>query len=205
MSHGVGTAALERVCDCSRLVRLRRPSGLRESLQGPGGARTAPLAHSEAGQLEVAAAVLKTPQAPPLGRAWTCSLALPVAARSLAGGWSRLQRAERCKPYGRGIRAPPLTRGCATPIDRCHLTVYLVINTVIGPSGRSRTPECPRWTMTSLSPDDPEAEPVSESSRHWAEQARYDLDTARAMFDAGRHLYPGLFILHSVSSGWLLH
>jgi HEPN domain-containing protein len=30
---------------------------------------------------------------------------------------------------------------------------------------------------------------VSESSRRWAEQARYDLDTARAMFDAGRYLY----------------
>ena len=90
-----------------------------------------------------------------------------------------------------GYQRLAVTRGCVTPIDRCHLTVYLVINAVIGPSGRSRTPEYPRWTMTSLPPDDPEAKPVSESSRHWAEQARYDLDTARAMFDSGRHLYPG--------------
>ena len=30
---------------------------------------------------------------------------------------------------------------------------------------------------------------MSASSQHWAEQARYDLDTARAMFDSGRHLY----------------
>jgi HEPN domain-containing protein len=27
------------------------------------------------------------------------------------------------------------------------------------------------------------------TSRQWAERARYDLDTARAMFEAGRYLY----------------
>ena len=30
---------------------------------------------------------------------------------------------------------------------------------------------------------------MSKSSKHWTEQARYDLDTARAMFNSGRHLY----------------
>jgi HEPN domain-containing protein len=30
---------------------------------------------------------------------------------------------------------------------------------------------------------------MSESSRHWAEQARYDLDTACSMFKAKRFLY----------------
>ena len=30
---------------------------------------------------------------------------------------------------------------------------------------------------------------MSASSSRWAEQARYDLDTARAMLDSGRHLY----------------
>ena len=28
-----------------------------------------------------------------------------------------------------------------------------------------------------------------DTSKQWAERARYDLDTARAMLDAGRHLY----------------
>jgi HEPN domain-containing protein len=30
---------------------------------------------------------------------------------------------------------------------------------------------------------------MSSASKHWTEQARYDLDTARAMFDSGRYLY----------------
>ncbi len=30
---------------------------------------------------------------------------------------------------------------------------------------------------------------MGTSSGHWAEQARYDLDTARAMLDSGRYLY----------------
>lgn len=30
---------------------------------------------------------------------------------------------------------------------------------------------------------------MEAAARHWAEQARYDLDTARAMFDPGRFLY----------------
>jgi hypothetical protein len=30
---------------------------------------------------------------------------------------------------------------------------------------------------------------VSTASERWMEQARYDLDTARAMFDSGRYLY----------------
>ena len=30
---------------------------------------------------------------------------------------------------------------------------------------------------------------MADASKQWADQARYDLDTARAMFDAGRYLY----------------
>lgn len=30
---------------------------------------------------------------------------------------------------------------------------------------------------------------MSESSKRWSELARYDLETARAMFESGRHLY----------------
>ncbi len=30
---------------------------------------------------------------------------------------------------------------------------------------------------------------MSSASQQWTEQARYDLDTARAMFDSGRYLY----------------
>lgn len=30
---------------------------------------------------------------------------------------------------------------------------------------------------------------MSSASQQWMEQARYDLDTARAMFDSGRYLY----------------
>jgi len=30
---------------------------------------------------------------------------------------------------------------------------------------------------------------MTSTSKHWMEQARYDLDTARAMFDSGRYLY----------------
>ena len=30
---------------------------------------------------------------------------------------------------------------------------------------------------------------MGTSSQHWAGQARYDIDTARAMFHSGRHLY----------------
>ncbi|MFH0809810.1 MAG: HEPN domain-containing protein [Pseudomonadota bacterium] len=30
---------------------------------------------------------------------------------------------------------------------------------------------------------------MRSSAMHWAEQARYDLDTAKAMFDSGRYLY----------------
>jgi len=30
---------------------------------------------------------------------------------------------------------------------------------------------------------------MSASSEHWANQARYDFDKARAMFDSGRYLY----------------
>ena len=30
---------------------------------------------------------------------------------------------------------------------------------------------------------------MSSALEHWTEQARYDLDTARAMFDSGRYLY----------------
>jgi HEPN domain-containing protein len=30
---------------------------------------------------------------------------------------------------------------------------------------------------------------MSSASKQWTEQARYDLDTARAMFDSGRYLY----------------
>lgn len=30
---------------------------------------------------------------------------------------------------------------------------------------------------------------MDAAARHWAEQARYDLDTARAMFGSGRYLY----------------
>jgi HEPN domain-containing protein len=30
---------------------------------------------------------------------------------------------------------------------------------------------------------------MSSASKHWTEQARYDMDTARAMFDSGRYLY----------------
>ncbi|MBI2266308.1 MAG: HEPN domain-containing protein [Armatimonadetes bacterium] len=31
-------------------------------------------------------------------------------------------------------------------------------------------------------------EPTSQSSQHWAEQARYDLESARAMLNSGRYL-----------------
>ena len=30
---------------------------------------------------------------------------------------------------------------------------------------------------------------MSSASKQWTDQARYDLDTARAMFDSGRYLY----------------
>ena len=30
---------------------------------------------------------------------------------------------------------------------------------------------------------------MTTSSQHWSAQARYDMDTARAMFDSGRYLY----------------
>ena len=30
---------------------------------------------------------------------------------------------------------------------------------------------------------------MADASKQWADQARYGLDTARAMFDAGRYLY----------------
>jgi len=30
---------------------------------------------------------------------------------------------------------------------------------------------------------------MGSASKHWTDQARYDMDTARAMFDSGRYLY----------------